>query len=105
MSMISSHTAPGTKVICIDADCDGKYMSAPWIGGLGSLKEGEIYTVKATYPTDRAISGFAVLLYEIERDQDQGWAIDRFRYLDLPSCISDALNAQPMPDKANELVE
>jgi hypothetical protein len=105
ISMISPHTSPGTKVVCIDANSDGKYMSAPWIGGLGDLQQGQIYTVKAIYPTDRAISGFAVLLYEIERDQVQGWAIDRFRYLDLPSCISDALNVQPVKDKAEELAE
>ncbi len=81
VAMISPHTPPGTKVVCVDVSSDGKYMSSFWIGGLGGLQEGHIYTVKEIYPTQRAISGFAVLLHEIDRDGGQGWAINRFRYL------------------------
>jgi hypothetical protein len=103
--MISPHTSPGTQIVCIDASSNGKYMSAVWIGGFDGLTEGQIYTVKDIYPTQRAISGFAVLLYEIDRDGGQGWAIDRFRYLDLPSSITDALNACPVKDKAPALVD
>ncbi len=105
MAMISPHTTPGTQVVCVDASSDGKYMSGLWVGGLDGLKQGQIYTVKAIYPTHRAISGFAVLLDEIKRDGNQGWAIDRFRYLDLPASITDALNARPVKDKAWDLVD
>ncbi len=80
-------------------------MSAIWIGGLDGLQQGHIYTVKAIYPTGRAISGFAVLLHEIERDLGQGWAIDRFRYLELPPCITDSLKAQPAEDEVWALAE
>lgn len=103
--MISPHTPAGTKVVCIDADADGKYMCATWVGGLGSLQEGGVYTVKAIYPTRRAISGFGVLLHEIERDEGHGWAIDRFCYLDLPLCLTDALNARPVKDKAEAFAD
>jgi hypothetical protein len=102
--MISPHTPAGTKVVCIDASADGKYMSATWVGGLGGLQEAGVYTVKAIYPTDRAISGFGVLLHEIERYGGQGWAIDRFRYLELPFCLMDALNARPAQNRARVLV-
>jgi hypothetical protein len=97
--MISPHTPAGTKIVCVDASPNGKYTSAIWIGGLDGLQQGGIYTVKAIYPTDRAISGFAVLLQEIERDRNQGWAIDRFRYLELPSSITETLRAQAARDK------
>jgi hypothetical protein len=103
--MISPHTPAGTKVVCIDASANGKYMRAIWIGGLGGLQEQAVYTVKAIYPTRRAISGFGVLLHEIERDGGQGWAIDRFRYVELPSCLVDALNAQPAKDTAEAFAD
>ena len=103
--MISPHTPPGTQIVCVDVSSNGKYLNAFWVGGLDGLKQGQIYTVKAVYPTHRATSGFAVLLCEIEREGGQGWAIDRFRYLDLPASITDALKARPVTDKVHDLVD
>lgn len=94
--MISPQTPPGTKIICIDADANGKYMSAIWLGGLDGLQKGQIYTVRMIYPTKRTVSGFGVLLHEIMRGGNHGWAIDRFKYLELPKCLTDALDTQPM---------
>ena len=85
--MISPMTLPGTEIVCIN---DNKMAFAkPGIlyqGTLDGLTKGKIYTVKEITPDHR--SEYIVILNEIARpvymDHDpNGFAIERFRYLDL----------------------
>jgi hypothetical protein len=85
--MISPMTPPGTEVICINDDPDAfinpKYF---YIGDLNGLKEGEIYTIFKIYPTQPCnwiMSEYEVIVYEIDRPFGRGFAIERFRYLEL----------------------
>ena len=87
--MISPMTLPGTEVVCIN---DNKMAFAKpgilYIGGLDGLTKGKIYTVKEITPDPYERVTFIVILNEITRtvyrDRDpNGFAIERFRYLDL----------------------
>ena len=74
-------------MICINDDPDA--FTNPkfyYIGDLDGLKEGEIYTVINIYPTKPAFwikSDYEVVLSEIKRLGGRGFAIERFRYLDI----------------------
>ena len=84
---ISPNTPPGTEVICINDDPDA-FINPNffYLGDLNGLKEGEIYTVFKIYPTkpaDWIKSEYEVIVYEINRPFGRGFAIERFRYLDI----------------------
>lgn len=79
-------TLPGTEIVCIN---DNKMAFAkPGIlyrGTLDGLTKGKIYTVKEIIPTEPyEKTRYEVIINEIFReDKKQGYAIERFRYLDL----------------------
>ncbi len=95
--MISPHTPPGTKIICINA----KRSIAP-------IKKNAVYTVAEIVPVEKSPSKFHVVLAEIDIDQvwqamtdARGFSLHRFRYLDLPQSITSLLNVQPIKDDAD----
>ena len=74
-------------MICINDDPDA-FINPNffYLGDLNGLKEGEIYTVFKIYPTkpaDWIKSEYEVIVYEINRPFGRGFAIERFRYLDI----------------------
>ena len=85
--MISPNTPPGTEVICIDDDPDSyTYPNTYYLGDLDGLMKGEIYTVKEIIPAMPAYktkSEYEVVVHEIHRIGGRGFAIERFRYLDI----------------------
>lgn len=98
--VISPHTAPGTKVVCVD-DADGRYR-VPGIlygSGLHGLKSGETYTVARIETSKFVAGGFIAVLVEIDRASltNPGYSLGRFRYAALPSCLTEILNRAPAP--------
>lgn len=100
--MISPHTAPGTKIICVDDALDGytNWPSCRLTDDLDGLRKDETYTVAEICEDDIARSGFVVIVREIERlligDNNRGFDIARFRYASLPSCLTELLNTAPI---------
>jgi hypothetical protein len=105
--MISPHTPPGTKIICVDDSLSDKYvaphaLSRPAVGDLDGLRNGDVYTVAEIIKDPDAKGGFVVRLEEIMRScalqgEPDGFALHRFRYLDLPKCLTDLLNVVSEP--------
>ncbi len=96
-AMISPHTPPGTKIVCIN----DKRAIAP-------IKKNAVYTVAEIVPVEKSPSKFHVILVEIDIDitwqtmtDAKGFSLHRFRYLDLPRSITDLLNVQPVKDDAD----
>jgi hypothetical protein len=89
--MISPHTLPGTKVICIDANSHGLYdLHVCSVRGLDGLRLGHVYTVAEVMIDDDSINGFTVVLQEIHRrGLRPGFALQRFKRLGLPKCLRD----------------
>jgi hypothetical protein len=89
--MISPFTKPGTKVVCVnDSDdlslCRGKRLN---------YRVGEVYTVDRIII--HVITGEPVVqLVEVSHRQGFGLRLKRFRYLDLPKCLTDCLTEQPL---------
>jgi len=95
--MISPHTPAGTKIVCIN----DKRAIAP-------IMKNSVYTVAEIVPVPKSPSKFHVVLVEIEIDvtwqvmtDARGFSLHRFRYLDLPTCLTDILNTQPIKDDAD----
>ena len=110
--MISPHTPPGTKVVCIDAKPSvGRYASGYKVAhhGMDGLAEGPVYTVREIIPCRYAHAGLVVVLDEIVRpliggnDWTRGFALNRFRRAELPRVLTDILIAVPLAlkEKAN----
>jgi hypothetical protein len=102
--MISPHTPPGTRLICIDANSHDLYRlhMAP-ARGLDGLRLGRVYTVGKVAIDDDSISGFTVVLQEIHRSGPRpGFALQRFRRLDLPKCLRDIEAGKPVERDAFE---
>jgi len=98
--MISPHTPPGTKIVCVN----DKRAIAP-------IKKDAVYTVAEIVPVEKSPSKFHVILVEIDIDQmwqvmtdARGFSLHRFRYLDLPKSISSLLDVTPVLDD-EELLE
>jgi hypothetical protein len=106
--MISPHTPPGTRIICIDADDNGQYETddTDYRGvGLDGLRLGDVYTVHLVDEDPGSTSGFCVILCEIIRQPKQlrfGFALERFRRLDLPKCLRDIEAGRPIERGAYE---
>ena len=85
--MITPHTKPGTKVVCVNADglslTDG-FTPCP-------LVFNQIYTVVEIEDFNGAY--YAELL---EVGSNAAFGLRRFRYLELPKSISDCLTEQPL---------
>jgi hypothetical protein len=66
---------------------------------LDGLKGGEVYTVERIAEWNWAATGFVVLLVEIKRltTNPSGFALERFRYFDLPKILRE-LEAGSKPD-------
>jgi len=95
--MISPHTPPGTKIVCIN---DTR--------AIAPIKKNEVYTVAEIVPVEKSPSKFHVILAEIEigitwqtMTDAKGFSLHRFRYLDLPRSITALLNTQPVKDDAD----
>lgn len=104
--MISPHTPPGTRVVCIDADATHQKYASPGFnvrtgpGSLDGLREGEVYTVAEIRPSEVSRIGLCVVLTEIKRpgapSRGGGYALERFRLAALPKCLTDILTADPI---------
>lgn len=101
--MISPDTPPGTEVVCVEAG-PGRY-------GDGGLRRGAIYTVERIAPA--IDGGHVVVLGEIPAWQTYtppwglvgiGFELRRFRYLDLPECLTKLLEEAPNPMEVAELI-
>jgi hypothetical protein len=104
--MISPWTKPGTKVACIRADADFIPRLDFYVNDndMGELEEGAIYTVSNVLYDDLD-NLFTVLLDEIPvrspPGDDWGYSISRFRLAELPSCLTELLNAAPVDGKVS----
>jgi hypothetical protein len=96
--MISPYTPPGTKLICIDANSHGLYdVYMNPTKGLDGLSLGHVYSVGQVTVDDGSISGYTVVLDEIERSGPRpGFALQRFRPFDLPKCLRDIEADKPI---------
>ena len=89
--MISPHTPPGTKVVCIDdsGNCTDGDPVRNWI------TKGDVYTiwkwVNPTYVLLQEMPFFNGEPVEVSRE--------RLRRLELPSVLTDALTSQPLVSK------
>ncbi len=94
--MISSHTTPGTKVVCIyNGPCkhewiaDGYVLQGPEIPIC--LQVGSVYTVEDIIKEPVAKAGFGVVI----ANYDSSYPLQIFRYLHLPSSLTDKLSVEP----------
>jgi hypothetical protein len=97
--MISPHTPPGTKVVCIDANANSnKKPGFNYKGDLDGLSEGQVYTVSHLQIGDQLdhMGEFEVVLVEIRRLGSVGYLLSRFRLAVLPSCLTDCLTSAPI---------
>lgn len=100
--MISPHTPPGTRIVCVDDVARAKYNTSGIIygGGLDGLKSGETYTVHSVVEDPATTIGFNVVVAEISRKgRRKGFTLERFRYAELPKCLTELLNTTPVRDK------
>jgi hypothetical protein len=97
--MIRADTPPGTEVVCLD-DAPGKL-------GPSGLSKGAVYTVKLIAPG--IDGGHVVLLHEVSEYTAYsaphgrvrgGFHLYRFRYLDLPLCLTGLLQKDRVPEDA-----
>ncbi len=102
--MISPRTPPGTKIICIDADLHRRFNVHGFFftSSMDGLTKGAVYTVRDVQPDETCVDKFEVRLLEIERPCHGGYALSRFRYLELPRTLTDVLHAEPVQDKVLE---
>ncbi len=101
--MISPRTPSGTKVVCIyNGPCkrewisDGYIIQGPEIPI--SLQIGSVYTVEDIIKEPVAKDGFGVLL----ADYASSYPLQIFRYLNLPSSLTEKLSTKPV-DQPKEL--
>ena len=69
---------------------------------MDGLTKDAVYTVRDILPDETCIDKFDVRLIEIERSCKGGYALSRFRYLELPRTLTDALSGEPLKEKALE---
>ncbi|WP_395665353.1 hypothetical protein [Methylocella sp.] len=95
--MISPFTHPGTKIVCVDVSSNFQHVSTHASSGrLDGLTKDEVYTVLEIRPDGNIKSGYEVLVREIARPSGAGFALERFRLLDLPEAITRLLEAAPL---------
>lgn len=82
---ISPMTPPGTEVVCINDELYAFALSTRrYYPTLDGLTKGKIYTVRKIIPSAGVgTSNFSVIINEIDRCDGSGYAIERFRYLNL----------------------
>lgn len=95
--MISPHTPPGTKVVCVLPP-----TVAFWTNGQTglpfNLKLGEVYTISLVI--EAAIESTPVFVATVEEIEPlQAFGLECFRYLDLPRSITALLSSQPVKDR------
>jgi hypothetical protein len=86
--MISPHTKSGTKIVCINAS---------GVGPDAHIDKGAVYTVARIglgIQWNTGATGVGVFL--IEHDESNCFDLSRFRYLDLPKCLTSLLNVAPI---------
>jgi hypothetical protein len=92
--VISPHTPPGTRVVCIDAEIHTRNVipgCALWDTYV-ELVEGEVYIVDSIEPQPLAKSGFCVNL----RGCNSLWTLERFKVAALPECLTEILTKSPV---------
>ncbi len=102
--MISPHTPPGTKIVCVDADLHRRFNIHGFFytSSMDGLAKNAIYTVRDVVPDETCIDKFEVRLVEIERPCNGGYALSRFRYLELPRVLTDVLDGERLKEGAGE---
>jgi hypothetical protein len=101
--LISPHTLPGTKVVCIyNGPCkrewiaEGYVLQGPEIPI--SLQLGSVYVVEDIVKEPVAKDGCGVVII----GYPGSFPLQIFRYLDLPSSLTDKLSTKPV-DQPSEL--
>jgi hypothetical protein len=92
--MISPHTPPGTKVVCIQLPREtiSRYTKRPRPLDR-KMALGATYTVVRIVPADWQPTGYVAELQEIGPRSLYG--LHLFRRLDLPECLTNLLDVQP----------
>lgn len=105
--MLSPHTKPGTKIICI--------RDMVRMQGALPIRKGTILTVDCIVPDARESGNFGVIVKEIPVVTKKiGWwpfreeyrfayRLDGFRVLELPSCLTDLLKIEKLPIRKEDL--
>jgi hypothetical protein len=91
--MISPMTPPGTKVVCVNDGPSTQFSVRFNRCASTVLRNGKVYTVTGI-EFDRDDSLYCCTLAGIQ--WRGGFALERFRYLDLPKSITDCLTEQPL---------
>ena len=96
--MISPHTAPGTKVVCVDDVGHHRYQLVRTPArGMDGLTKGQLYTVTGIHFAPLTKAGYGVELSEIKRrGGNQFFALERFKLAPLPECLTSILDAAPV---------
>ena len=102
--MLSPNTAPGTKVVCIDASSSKNFGIKGTVGPYDAAKYLElykVYTVTRVNQHDKAMTGFSVELAEIppRRSRDLGFSTARFKPAVLPKELTSLLEVVEVKDK------
>ncbi|WP_395697739.1 hypothetical protein [Methylocella sp.] len=94
--MLSPFTAPGTKIVCVDDSSNFQHVAShDPVGRLDGLRKETVYTLAAIRRDANVKSGFEAYVEEIRRPSGVGFALERFRRLELPRAISALLDATP----------
>ncbi len=95
--MISPHTPPGTKVVCIENRGDPVEPVKPVRPVIGA-----VYTLKFIYPCKYSTGGFACEIVELAH-APHGYSLRLFRRLELPKILTEiAAGAKPDPNAMEE---
>ncbi len=102
--MISPHTPPGTRIVCIDAELHRRFNIHGFFftSSMDGLTKDAVYTVRDVIPDETCIDHFEVRLVEIERPCHGGYALSRFRYLELPRSLTNVLTSATVEERAKE---
>jgi hypothetical protein len=89
--MISPHTPPGTKVICIKAfETTAAYVQ--------KLTVGAVYTVGVIYENPFIPGEFAAMI--VEGAKNHGYSLDQLAPVALPDCLTSLLDKTPILEDA-----
>lgn len=89
--MISPHTPPGTKVVCIEGGPDEDYPHAT----IPDLVTGEVYTVARIVLIGDG--EFLVDICEAGISDEWGYCLEGFRLAELPRCLTELVRKAPSP--------
>jgi hypothetical protein len=89
--MISPHTPPGTKVVCIQTfEATAAYVQ--------KLTVGAVYTLGVIYENPVVPGEFAAMI--VEGAKNHGYSLDQLALAALPDCLTSILDKAPILEDA-----